>query len=84
MLKIKWTDRITNDDVFQRAKEERLFLKILKNRRHSWMGHTIRHNEFAVNLLEGSNIRKKRPWEDLDYNTYSKSPETQELTVIQQ
>jgi len=30
MLKIKWTDRITNGDVFQRAKEERLFLKILQ------------------------------------------------------
>jgi len=29
ILKIKWTDRITNGDVFQRAKEERLFLKIL-------------------------------------------------------
>jgi hypothetical protein len=27
-LTIKWTDRITNDEVFQRAKEERLFLKI--------------------------------------------------------
>jgi hypothetical protein len=30
MLKIKWTDRITNDEVLQRAKEERLLLKILK------------------------------------------------------
>jgi hypothetical protein len=28
ILKIKWTDRITNDEVFQRAKEERLLLKI--------------------------------------------------------
>ena len=27
ILKIKWTDRITNDEVFQKAKEERLFLK---------------------------------------------------------
>jgi hypothetical protein len=26
-LKIKWTDRITNDEVFQRVKEERLLLK---------------------------------------------------------
>jgi len=26
MLKIKWTDRITKDEVFQRAKEERLLL----------------------------------------------------------
>jgi len=33
MLKIKWTDRITNGEVFQRAKEEGVLLKILKNRR---------------------------------------------------
>ena len=59
MLQIKWTDRITNDEVFQRAKEEKLLLKILKNRRHSWMGHIIRHNEFAVNILEGAISGKK-------------------------
>jgi len=29
-LKIKWTDRISNDEVFQRAKEERLLLKFKK------------------------------------------------------
>ena len=34
MLKIKWTGRITNDEAFQRAKEERSLLKILKNRSH--------------------------------------------------
>jgi len=28
MLKIKWTDRIKNGEIFQRAKEERLLLKI--------------------------------------------------------
>jgi hypothetical protein len=30
MLKIKWTDRIKNDEGFQRAKEERLLLKFKK------------------------------------------------------
>jgi hypothetical protein len=30
MLKIKWTVRITNDEVLQRAKEERLLLEIKK------------------------------------------------------
>jgi len=30
MLKITWTDRITNDEVFQRAKEERLIQKFKK------------------------------------------------------
>jgi hypothetical protein len=35
MLKIKWTDRIMNEEIFQRVKEERLLLKTLNNRRHS-------------------------------------------------
>jgi len=34
MIKIKWTGRITNDEIFQRAKEGSLLLKILKNRCH--------------------------------------------------
>jgi len=59
MLKINCTDILMNDEVFQRAKEERLLLKILKNRRHSWIGHTIRHNEFLVNILEGAIFGKK-------------------------
>ena len=59
---------MTNDEVFQRAKEERLLLNILNSRRHSWIGHTIRHNEFVVNILEGA-ISGKKAWEDLDYNT---------------
>jgi hypothetical protein len=41
-------------EIFQRAKEERLLIKILKNRRHPWIGHTVRHNEFVVNILEGA------------------------------
>jgi len=60
MLKIKWTGRIKNDEVFQRAKDERSIIKILKNRGHSRIGHTIRHNEFVVNILEGA-ISGKKP-----------------------
>jgi len=48
MLKINWTDRIMNDEVFQRTEEERLLLKILNNRHYSWIWHTIR----LVNILE--------------------------------
>ena len=58
MLKIKWTDRITNDEVFQMVKEDTLILKIKKNRRHSWIGHTIWCNEFVVNILEEAICRK--------------------------
>jgi hypothetical protein len=58
-LKIKWTDRITNYEVFQRTEEERLFLKKLKNGHHSWIGLIIMHNEFVVNILEGAISGKK-------------------------
>jgi len=59
MLKIKWTDRIKDYEDFQRTKEERLLLKILKNRRYSWIGHTVRYNEFVVNILEGAIFGEK-------------------------
>jgi hypothetical protein len=41
-----------NGEVFQRVKEERLLLKILKSRCHSWTGHTIRHNELYQTSLK--------------------------------
>lgn len=53
MLRVKWTDRVTNEEVFQRAEEERCLMNILKDRRHSWIGHIIRHNEFTLSILEG-------------------------------
>ena len=59
MVKIKWTDRITNEEVFQRVKKERLLLKMLNNGRHSWIGHIIRHSEFVVNILGGAISGKK-------------------------
>ena len=37
---------------FFKGRKEKI-LKILKHRRHSWIGHTLRHNEFVVNILEG-------------------------------
>ena len=50
---------ITNDEVFQRAKEESSLLKLLKNRRHSWIGLIIWHNAFVVNVSEGEISGKK-------------------------
>ena len=59
MLKIKWTDRITNEEVFRRVKDDRLLLKILNNRRHSWIGHIIRHKWVCSKHYGRSNIREK-------------------------
>jgi hypothetical protein len=62
MLKIKWTNRTTNSEDIQEAKEERLLLKKIKNRRHSWIGCTVRHKEFVVNIFEGAICGKKAVW----------------------
>jgi porphobilinogen deaminase len=59
MLKIKWRERIMNDEVFQRVKEERLLLNILKNGCHSWIWQIIRHNDSVVNILEEAISRNK-------------------------
>ena len=79
MIKIKWTDRAANGEVFQREKEVRSLLKILQNRRHSWIGHTVGHNEFVAKSLKEQYLG-----EDLDCSTYSKWTETEQLTVIKQ
>jgi hypothetical protein len=34
-------------------------VKNLNNRRHSWIGHIIRHNDFVVNILEGAIFGEK-------------------------
>ena len=80
MLQIKWTDRITNEEDFQKVKKERLLLKILNNRRHSWIGRIIRHNKFVVNILDGV-ISGKNAMERPRLQYLSKSPGTQQRTV---
>jgi hypothetical protein len=59
MLEIKWTDKITNNKVFQRAKEKILLLNIRKNRCHSWIGNKIKHKDFVVNMDKGAIFGKK-------------------------
>ena len=44
---------------FIKCERRKITFKNLKNRRHSWIGHTIRHNEFVVNILERAISGKK-------------------------
>jgi hypothetical protein len=39
--------------------------KVVQNRRHKWMGHVFRHDEFVVNIIEGRRVEAQgrgRPW----------------------
>jgi len=44
---------------FSKGERSKVTFKNLKNRHHSWIGHTVRHNESVVNILEGAISRKK-------------------------
>ena len=41
---------------FSNGERRKITFKNFKNRHHSWIGHTIRHNEFVVNILEGRKV----------------------------
>jgi len=67
--------------IFSKGGRRKIFLKVLGNRHHWWLGHVIRHNEFVVNILEGAICGKKSVGRiRLQY----KSPYTQQLAVIEQ
>jgi hypothetical protein len=46
MKKIKWTERMSNI-------ERRQLWDVLEERRHKWIGHLYRHNDFMVSIIKG-------------------------------
>jgi hypothetical protein len=44
MLKISWTDRVRNEEVLHKVKEEGNILHKIKRRKANWIGHTVRRN----------------------------------------
>jgi hypothetical protein len=53
MEKISWTDRVRNEEVLQRVKEERTILHTIKRRKGSWIGHILRRNFLLKHVIEG-------------------------------
>jgi hypothetical protein len=44
MEKISWTDRVRNEEVLDRGKEERNIIHTVKRRKANWIGHVLRRN----------------------------------------
>jgi hypothetical protein len=53
LLKIKWIDKIRNEEVYRRIDEERTLWNNIEKRRTRWIGHTLRHNGFMKNIIGG-------------------------------
>jgi hypothetical protein len=53
MENIIWTDRVRNEDVLHRVKEERNTLHPIKRRKATWIGHILRRNRLLKHVIEG-------------------------------
>jgi hypothetical protein len=51
--KIGWTDRVSNEEVLRRVKEERNILHTIKRRKANWIGHNLRRNCLLKHVIEG-------------------------------
>jgi hypothetical protein len=53
MEKTSWTDRLRDDEVLQRVKEERKMRQTIKRRKATWIGHILRRNCLVKHVIEG-------------------------------
>ncbi|XP_049833909.1 uncharacterized protein LOC126278101 [Schistocerca gregaria] len=59
MLKIRWTDKVRNEEVLRRIGEERNMWKTLIRRRDRMIGHLLRNEGMTSMVLEGAVEGKK-------------------------
>ena len=54
MERIKWPEKVTNEQVLGRIGEKRIFLNNILRRKANWIGHILRRNYLLhVPLREG-------------------------------
>jgi hypothetical protein len=60
VLKIKWTEKVRNEEVHRRIREERTLWSTIHRRRTRWFGHVVRHSHYVGSIMEGK-IEGKAP-----------------------
>ena len=58
MLKVSWTEKVTNKEVLVHAYEARSILKTIWCRKHRWLGHVLRHDNLLYDIIEGKTLGK--------------------------
>jgi hypothetical protein len=53
MEKIIWTDRVRNEEVLHRDKEERNIVHTVKRRKANWIGHILHRHCCLAHIIEG-------------------------------
>jgi hypothetical protein len=50
---ISWTDRVRNEEVLLRVKEQQHILHEISKRKANWIGHILRRNCLLQRVIEG-------------------------------
>jgi hypothetical protein len=70
MEMISWTDRVNNEAVLHRVKEERKILHTIRRRKANWIGHILRRNclpsHFDKGKIRETGRRERRRKQLLD------------------
>jgi hypothetical protein len=53
MEKISWTDRVINEEVIRKVKEERNILRTIKRKKANWIGQILRRSSFLKHVIKG-------------------------------
>ena len=53
MEKIKWSEKVTNEQVFDRIGEKRTLLNNILRRKANWIGLILRRNCLLLDAVEG-------------------------------
>jgi hypothetical protein len=52
MEKLSWTDRVRNEELLPRVKEERTILLTIQRRKANWIGHILHRNCHLIHVIE--------------------------------
>jgi hypothetical protein len=52
-MEISWTDRVRNEEVLHRVKEERNIVHTIKRRKANWIGHILLRICLLKHVIEG-------------------------------
>ena len=59
MEKIKWSEKVTNEQVLDRIREKRKLLNNVLRRKVNWIGHILRRNCLLHDVIEGQMMEGK-------------------------
>jgi len=75
MLHIAWTDKVSNEEVLQRANTSRNLLKIIVNRQIRFVGHIMRKSQFEAialpGMIEGKRTRGRQKKTFMDWLSFA-------------